>query len=119
MPSSIPQAYGAAQVSRLRLYLPGQERYLAVYSYCGLSDEILARMAWQPEGPWGEPTVLYRCPEVSWNKDYFCYAGKAHPELAGTGNEVVITYAVNSWDLGDHRRDLRLYWPRFVRVVGK
>jgi hypothetical protein len=99
-------------------YLPGQGRFLAVYSYCGLSDEILARLAWQPEGPWGKPMVLYRCPEVSWNKDYFCYAGKAHPELARAGNEVVITYAVNSWDLEDHHRDLRLYWPRFVRVVG-
>jgi hypothetical protein len=63
--------------------------------------------------------TLYRCPEVSWAKDYFCYAGKAHPELAEGPNDLVVTYAVNSWNMEDHQRDLRLYWPRFVRVVGE
>jgi len=57
--------------------------------------------------------------EVSWSEDNFCYAGKAHPELAEGGNEVILTYAANAWKLEDLQRDLRLYWPRFVRVVGK
>ena len=100
-------------------HLPGQDDFLAVYTYCGLSEEILARRAPRPEGPWERPMTLYRCPEVSWKKDYFCYAGKAHPELAAGHNEVVVTYAVNSWNIEDHQRDLRLYWPRFVRVVWK
>lgn len=100
-------------------HLPGRNRFLAVYTYCGLSEQVLARWAPHPEGPWGRPMTLYRCPEVSWNEDYFCYAGKAHPELAEGRNEVVVTYAVNSWNMEDHQRDLRLYWPRFVRVVGE
>ena len=100
-------------------YLPGLRRFLAVYSYCGLSEEILGRLARRPEGPWGRPMTLYRCPEVSWSEDNFCYAGKAHPELAEAGNEVIITYAANAWRLENLQRDLSLYWPRFVRVVGK
>jgi hypothetical protein len=98
-------------------YLPGRHHFLAVYTYCGLSEEILARRAPHPEGPWGRPMTLYRCPEVSWSEDYFCYAGKAHPELAEGHNQVVVTYAVNSWNINDHQTDLRLYWPRFVRVA--
>ena len=100
-------------------FLPGRNRFLAVYSHCGLSEDVLARLARHPEGPWGGPMTLYRCPEVAWSDDYFCYAGKAHPELARGENEVIITYAVNSWSLEDHERDLRIYWPRFVRVVGR
>jgi hypothetical protein len=100
-------------------YLPGHKRFLAVYSHCGLSEMILARFAPHPGGPWGPPVTLYRCPEVSWKEDYFCYAGKAHPELAAGKHEVIVTYAVNSWVMDDHHTDLRLYWPRFVRVVEK
>jgi len=33
------------------------------------------------------------------------------------GNELIVTYSANAWDLDDLREDLRLYWPRFVRVV--
>ncbi|MEW6441034.1 MAG: DUF4185 domain-containing protein [bacterium] len=91
--------------------------FLAVYTYCGLSDRILAQAASAPDGPWREAGLLYRCPEASWSPDYFCYAGKAHPELARTGDEIVITYAANSWRFEDLNRDLRLYWPRFVRVT--
>jgi hypothetical protein len=98
-------------------FLPGGNRFLAVYSYCGLSEEILARLSRRPEGPWGKPVILYRCPETTWSENYFCYAGKAHPELAQGGDEVVITYAVNSWELEDHLKDLRIYWPRFVRML--
>lgn len=98
-------------------HFPGRDAFLAVYTYCGLSAEILARRAPHPAGPWGKPMTLYQCPEVSRREDYFCYAGKAHPELAEGRNDLVVTYAANSWNMEDHRRDLRLYWPRFVRLV--
>lgn len=97
-------------------FVRGQDRFLAVYTHCGLSERILARASPSPEGPWGEPTVLYRCPEVAWSEDYFCYAGKAHPEFEQGDGEWIITYAVNSWNLEDLERDLRIYWPRFIRV---
>jgi hypothetical protein len=100
-------------------FLPGRNRFVAVYTHCGVSREIVARSAPRPEGPWDRPVVLYRCPEVTWSDEYFCYAGKAHPELARRKNEMVITYAVNSWNLEDHERDLRIYWPRFLRMIGQ
>ncbi len=97
-------------------YLAGLKKFAAVFTRFANSPEILARFASRPEGPWENATVLYKCPEVSWNKHYFCYAGKAHPELATAPNELIVTYAANSEDFGDHFRDMRLYWPRFVRV---
>lgn len=98
-------------------WLPGLGRYIAVYTRWGLSDLILARTSPAPEGPWSEPSVLYRCPDVAWNSRYFTYAGKAHPELASSGRELVVTYATNSTEEEDHLGDLRIYWPRFVRAT--
>ncbi len=98
-------------------WFPAERKFISVYTCCGLSPRILARTAPGPEGPWSEPELLYECPDASWNKSYFCYGGKAHPELATMGNELMLTYSANSWDFEDLRKDLRLYWPRFVRVV--
>jgi hypothetical protein len=116
-PSQSKALFDGAATEMSVSFLPGRNRFLAVYSYCGLSEAVLGRLARRPEGPWGKPKTLYRCPEVGWSDDYFCYAGKAHPELARAEDEVVITYAVNSWKPEDHERDLRIYWPRFVRMV--
>jgi hypothetical protein len=96
--------------------LPGLEKYAAVYTELGLSDRIVARFADAPEGPWSDPVLLYRCPEPRRDKRLFSYAAKAHPHLAG-GNELVITYVVNSFELGPVINDATLYWPTFVRVV--
>jgi hypothetical protein len=98
-------------------FLPGLERFAAVYTFCGLSKEVLARFAPGPAGPWGAPVLVWECPEVSWNRGYFCYAGKAHPELATSKNELIISYAANSYELKDHLQDPRIYWPRFARVT--
>ena len=59
--------------------------------------------------------LLYTCPEMKEDKKVFTYAGKAHPHLA-SGNELVITYAVNSFELAPVINNAELYWPRFVRV---
>ncbi len=91
--------------------------FAAVYSAPFLSPDILVRTAPAPEGPWSEARAVYRAPDAGWKKGYFCYAAKAHPELASGPNELVITYACNAQDFGDLFRDLRLYWPRFVRVT--
>lgn len=92
--------------------------FVAVYTRFGLSDEIHARFAPKPEGPWSAPKLIYRVPDVAWSKNYFSYAAKAHPELATAPGELVVTYATNSWELADHVRDAeRLYWPRVVRLT--
>jgi hypothetical protein len=96
-------------------FLPGRKQYVAVYTERGLSPRIVARTAPSPTGPWSTPTVLYHCPEASWDRNIFCYAAKAHPEISAEG-ELFITYATNSFDFWQVARDARLYWPRFVRV---
>jgi hypothetical protein len=50
------------------------------------------------------------------DRKVFTYAGKAHSHLS-MGNDIVITYAVNSYDLAPVINNAELYWPRFVRVT--
>lgn len=99
-------------------YLPSLKQYALVYTERGLSDRIVGRFSATPEGPWSEPVLLYKCPEMKQSKKVFTYAAKAHPHLAN-GNELVISYVVNAYDLAPVMADAELYWPRFVRVVLK
>jgi hypothetical protein len=89
--------------------------FALVYTENGLSDRIVGRFAPAPEGPWSEPVLLYRCPEMKKDRKVFTYAAKAHPHLAGK-NEVVISYVVNAFELGPVIDNAELYWPTFVRV---
>lgn len=96
-------------------YLPGLKQYALVCTENGLSERILGRFAPSPTGPWSDAVTLYKCPEMKQNKKVFTYAAKAHPHLA-TGNELVVSYVVNAFDLGPVINDAELYTPRFVRV---
>jgi hypothetical protein len=96
-------------------WLPALRQFVLICSENGLSPNILARPAPKPWGPWSEPAVVYRCPET-WDKKVFCYAAKAHPMLASSPDELIITYAANSFDFSQIINDTRLYWPRFVRL---
>jgi hypothetical protein len=89
---------------------------VAVYSDRGMSPDIVMRRAARPQGPWSTTAVIHRCVEPQWNKTYFCYAAKAHPELAASDRELVVTYACNSMSFPEAVKDLRIYRPRFVRV---
>ncbi len=95
-------------------WLPGVKKFAAVTSE-GLSGTIKLRLSPTPIGPWGKPAQIFECPELKWPGKAFCYAAKAHPELATAPDELVITYAANSWDFWQLFRDSRLYWPRFIR----
>ena len=96
-------------------WLPARKQYAAVYSE-GIGGRILIRLAPALAGPWGAPLLVYRTPEMDWSSKVFCYAAKAHPELTAAPDELLITYAANSWNFWDLFSDARLYWPRFVRV---
>ena len=97
-------------------YLPGAQCYVAVYMSGGIYGSIHVRFAPASEGPWSAPETVYRCPELDWPVQAFCYSAKAHPELASAPDELVITYAANSWKFSNLFSEPRLYWPRFVRV---
>ncbi|MCI0512052.1 DUF4185 domain-containing protein [candidate division KSB1 bacterium] len=98
-------------------FLPAIEQFVLI-TYCPkLKNQITLRLSKTPYGPFTKPQVIYNCPESTWNPRYFCYAAKAHPELARTDREIIVTYLTNSRRLGDCIEDLRIYFPRFLRVT--
>jgi hypothetical protein len=97
-------------------YLPRFKRYVLVYTEGGLSEKIQMRFAASPVGPWSAATTIYRTPEMGWDKTYFCYAAKAHPELSRQDDELIVSYACNSTDFGKMAGDARIYFPKFLRV---
>ncbi len=101
--------------------LPGGKGFVAVTTENGLSDRVMGRFASAPEGPWSAAVLLYKCPEMGKDKGVFSYAAKAHP-WAAKGNELLISYCVNTWEFARLFRDEAEYRPKFVRVqvgVGK
>jgi len=96
-------------------FVPGLQKYALVYTENGIGDRIVGRFGESPVGPWSEPLLLYRCPEMHVNKKVFSYAAKAHPFLSGE-SELMISYCVNAFKLGLVIDDAKLYWPNFVRV---
>lgn len=95
-------------------WLPALGRFVVVYSP-DLWGDIVLRESPAPTGPWSERRVIYHCPDTARSKAYYCYAGKAHPELSPPG-ELLITYAVDSNDFFDLFNDPLLYWPRFLHL---
>jgi hypothetical protein len=106
--------FGGGSVEMSVSPIPGG--FAAVYTDQGMSPDILLRRAPQPQGPWSAPEILHRCVEPQWSRNYFCYAAKAHPELAASDRELVVTYTCNSMSFPEVVKDLRIYRPRFVRV---
>lgn len=79
---------------------------------------IAIRTAPTPEGPWSDPTDVYRPPESD-GPAPFVYAAKTHPELAPLDGTLAATYATNSFTFADLFTETgakTLYWPRFVRL---
>ncbi|HEY4222533.1 MAG TPA: DUF4185 domain-containing protein [Myxococcota bacterium] len=63
-------------------------RWLAVYS-APLSNDVVARTASHPEGPWSDPVVLFSA-HVPSGAAYDAYL---HPELASGCGELVVSYS--------------------------
>jgi hypothetical protein len=98
-------------------YQSAQDRFVMVYSEGGLSPNIVLRFSPRPEGPWGEPKQVYRCPEAGWDPRIFCYAAKGHPELAAAADELIVTYVANATEIELLESDARLYRPRFIKIA--
>jgi hypothetical protein len=97
-------------------YQPALKKYVSIYSQNSMSQNIVARTAPQPYGPWSAALILYRCPEEDWHDNIFCYAAKAHPEISTDPAELIVTYVTNSMDFEQIESDARLYRPRFLRL---
>ncbi|MBI4706452.1 MAG: DUF4185 domain-containing protein [Candidatus Omnitrophica bacterium] len=92
------------------------KEYVVVYTQDSMSMNVLARTSLTPFGPWSKPRIIYECPEYAWDKGYFCYAAKAHPELSLKKEDLIITYVCNSTDMDKLSSDVRIYWPRFIKA---
>lgn len=96
---------------------PTLERWLWVASGGFGAAPIVWRAAPRLEGPWSDPTVVFRPPEAS-RDGAFVYAAKAHPELDGGGG-LVVTYVPSAFDDAPASLDGLYYFPFFARVRPK
>ncbi len=83
-----------------------------------LSTRIVAYFSCRPTGPFTGKTLVYTTPETGatgsyGNPNVFTYNPHAHPELSH-GNQLLISYNVNSFDINDVFADASIYRPRFV-----
>ena len=97
-------------------WLPGANRYVLVSTENGLSEKIIMRSALSPEGPWSNAATICRTREPHGVHGTFCYAAKAHPELARRADELIVSYVRNASDLGALNRWPGIYTPKFLRV---
>lgn len=82
------------------------------------STHIVAYFSCSPTGPFTGKTVVYSTPETGatgtyHNGNVFTYNPHAHPELS-SGNQLLISYNVNSFDINDVFADVTIYRPRFI-----
>lgn len=90
------------------------QRFVGVQSLGFGPSDVLMRAAPTLTGPWSAPRMVYRPPEY-YRPNVMIYAGKAHPEL--TGGDLVLTYATNTFKIGEQLTDSLIYYPRFVRLA--
>jgi hypothetical protein len=84
------------------------------------SNRIVALFSCSPTGPWTNKTVVYTVPEVGQygtygNPNIIYYNPHEHPELR-SGNNIVLSYDVNSLDTSDTQKDVTIYRPRWLTV---
>lgn len=110
---------GAPESSVLHDTSRGRDRWVWIASGGYGSTNIVWRVAPHPEGPWSDPTDLWRPPE-SFYEGAFTYAGKAHPELAtGDGayaGSIAVTYVPSGFDDFPEALNGIYYFPLFARV---
>lgn len=83
-----------------------------------LGPHIYASFSCSPTGPFTAKTLIYTTPESGPDGSYgngnvFTYNAHAHPELS-QGDQLLISYNVNSFDVNDVFADASIYRPRFI-----
>lgn len=90
-------------------------KYLLVFQDHVNSPTIAYRVSETPAGPFSEAVRLYHCPEVRLGRGIYTYNAKAHPHLSKEG-ELLVSYNVNSCNMGMNMRHADIYSPRFLNV---
>jgi len=97
-----------------------RKRWIAVGQNAAFrSNQAVVRTAESLAGPLSPPSLLYRIPDADpangADKDTWCYQTLAHPEFR-RGDQVLLTYACNSFEYEKLVKDLRIYFPKAVYV---
>jgi hypothetical protein len=90
------------------------QQFLAVHTGGFGKADLMMRAAPELTGPWSAPQVLYRPPEYH-EPNIMIYAAKSHPQQ--TGGDLILTYATNTFDFGEHLTNPLSYYPHFVRLT--
>ena len=85
------------------------------------STHVVAYFGCNPAGPFTGKQDVYLTPETGASGSYgnpnvFTYNPHAHPELS-SGNALLISYNVNTFDIDDLWADASIYRPRFVTAT--
>ena len=84
--------------------------------FSGMSGRMAAVVGYILGQEWSAPRIVFRTPEMSWDKSYFCYAAKAHPELSRQEDELLVSYVCNADNFWKMAADARIYRPQFLRL---
>jgi len=88
-------------------------KYVLTFQLDTVLPYTAVRIGESPVGPFGPVRRIWYTDEVEEDSAYFTYNAKAHPHLSD-GNELLVSYNVNSSDFfGEDRLD-EIYRPRFV-----
>lgn len=91
-------------------------QYILVFQHLGMEGQVRMQLSKSPYGPFYPPKVLYECPELKEDKDFFAYNAKAHPSLSSP-DSLLISYNTNSFDFFvDVLTKTNLYRPRFIKI---
>jgi len=100
--------------SELTIHLDeATQQFLVVHTKGFGSADVMMRTSPDLTGPWSAPRKLFRPPQYHEPK-ILIYAAKSHPQLSGS--DLVLTYATNSSDFGEHFSNPLSYYPHFVRL---
>ena len=92
-----------------------KDKYVYITQMDWFSRDICSFTSDTPYGPWGNKSLLYTTPIPGEDKNLITYNAIVHPQFMEE-NRILLSYNMNSFELGDHFRNADIYRPRFVRV---
>jgi sialate O-acetylesterase len=97
---------------------PDKGLYALIYNRDGIEPYVEMRLGQSFVGPFGDPVVLYNCPEADDDKGIYCYNAKAHPELSDPGT-LLISYNVNTRKDAWHMMDGTIYRTKWLELYSE
>lgn len=111
---SVPLSSNMVSVSEQFSVFKYKDKYILITQERG-TDRIYSYVAPNAYGPWKKGKCLYRTPEMGLKKGWITYNAMAHHQYIRDG-KLLISYCVNTLDLGQLWTDVESYRPRFFYI---